>query len=499
MKDHQEAMLFALQEWRKSLDELVRHLREANKDAAGEAVFILLLQGLDQFGGPDSPVMEQFGPVLDVIKKRVHAADFEGALRQALSFQRQLDEIDLLMRKGMESMGKPAEPASISELESPVALQFKVTLKGSRPPVWRRVLIPAHLNLAGLHQVLQALFSWQQFHDHSFSIRGKTFGHRDALVDAAFDEQTGLGGLQPKESLEYTYDLTHHRIHRITLEKVVPIFSRQSLPVCLAGRGSAPPDDTRSWESSFDLSKRDSAYSSYEHFKQVKHPNWDASNFDLDTVNLALRKAFPPNSPLLASRRISQEEALEFLSTPAGKLSVLPDLQERIDEVARDLNSGLNLYAAIDPVELGEILGLDWGNRNLQGWTGSHLGHMLDLPEDQDELAELIPLLAEKISAARYEKLDCIAEEILVQGIKRKLTLTKKERCLLERLYSEQSAEDYHTFGLEEITLRATDGTELHFQILIGDSGDLEDQAGPYEHKRGEFLDKSEYIVIEEY
>ncbi len=34
--------------------------------------------------------------------------------------------------------------------------QIKVTLLGTRPPMWRRLLVPATLTLAQLHDVLQA-------------------------------------------------------------------------------------------------------------------------------------------------------------------------------------------------------------------------------------------------------------------------------------------------------------------------------------------------------
>lgn len=38
----------------------------------------------------------------------------------------------------------------------PEIYQIKVTLRGTRPPIWRRLLVPAELTLEQLHAALQA-------------------------------------------------------------------------------------------------------------------------------------------------------------------------------------------------------------------------------------------------------------------------------------------------------------------------------------------------------
>ena len=47
--------------------------------------------------------------------------------------------------------------------------QFKIKLRGtSKPPVWRRVLIPAHFTFSGLHAVIQEGFGWWNEHLYNF-------------------------------------------------------------------------------------------------------------------------------------------------------------------------------------------------------------------------------------------------------------------------------------------------------------------------------------------
>src|ERR1700719_4258336 len=41
-----------------------------------------------------------------------------------------------------------------------LVVQAKVTIQRIDPPIWRQVLVPLALNLAGLHEVIQAAFGW---------------------------------------------------------------------------------------------------------------------------------------------------------------------------------------------------------------------------------------------------------------------------------------------------------------------------------------------------
>jgi hypothetical protein len=42
--------------------------------------------------------------------------------------------------------------------------QLKVTLRNTRPPIWRRLLVPAGLTLEMLHDVLQVAMGWCDSH-----------------------------------------------------------------------------------------------------------------------------------------------------------------------------------------------------------------------------------------------------------------------------------------------------------------------------------------------
>src|SRR3981081_2766213 len=69
--------------------------------------------------------------------------------------------------------------------------QFKVTLIGITPPIWRRVQVTGDYTLAQLHRVLQVVMGWENYHLYMFRIGSKKYGPPDpdgidelGLVDA---------------------------------------------------------------------------------------------------------------------------------------------------------------------------------------------------------------------------------------------------------------------------------------------------------------------------
>jgi hypothetical protein len=125
--------------------------------------------------------------------------------------------------------------------------RLKVTLKHSRPSIWRRLLVPSDMTLDLLHDVVQTAMGWGDEHLHLFEIDGMTFSDpRHSDSDIAEEAQVRLDQAAPsaKTRFRYEYDFGDGWEHEIVVEAVQPPEPGQQLPVCLAGERAAPPEDS---------------------------------------------------------------------------------------------------------------------------------------------------------------------------------------------------------------------------------------------------------------
>lgn|GEM_PF-2017722 len=142
-----------------------------------------------------------------------------------------------------------------TELPIPAIYKLKVTLKGSKPPIWRRILIPSTTELPVLHSILQTVMGWDGGHLHQFVDGSYRYRDVDPSVDFDFEAfpETGttIAGLllKPKEHILYEYDFGDGWIHKIVLEDILPpqnpdgTPAEGTIPVCIGGRHCCPPED----------------------------------------------------------------------------------------------------------------------------------------------------------------------------------------------------------------------------------------------------------------
>ena len=59
---------------------------------------------------------------------------------------------------------------------TPVVYQIKVTLKGSKPLIWRRIQVTSVTTLAQLHPIVQCVMGWEGSHLYRFDSSGREYG-----------------------------------------------------------------------------------------------------------------------------------------------------------------------------------------------------------------------------------------------------------------------------------------------------------------------------------
>jgi len=193
--------------------------------------------------------------------------------------------------------------------------QLKVTLLGSRPPIWRQLLVPADLTLAQLHDVLQVAMGWQECHMHEFSAGGRHFGRPDP--------EDHLMGMPPVEDecrvrlssvlrqigakLIYTYDLGDSWEHSIVLRKCLPAAPTIAYAICTDGQLACPPEDCGGITGFYDLldALRDPNHKQHKELKDWVGGDYDPKAFSIEGVNRILTRLLPRRTktssrPLLA-------------------------------------------------------------------------------------------------------------------------------------------------------------------------------------------------------
>ena len=188
-------------------------------------------------------------------------------------------------------------PSHDGRLSRSNVLQVKVGLLGiSKPPVWRRLLVPADIHLDQFHDVIQAAMGWTDMHLHSFTAGREEFGPSDPTMDCEDESRVTLGRLLREivDRIRYTYDFGDNWEHEITLQAIVRTEPGKPHPARVAGKGACPPEDCGGPWGYADLRSALADPAHEQHGEQLEWlgltdaSEFDPSWFDVDEVNAAL-------------------------------------------------------------------------------------------------------------------------------------------------------------------------------------------------------------------
>ncbi len=282
------------------------------------------------------------------------------------------------------------------------AYQLKIQIKNSKPPIWRRVVIPAGLSFAQLSIILNTVMGWCGYHLYSFE-----FYHLGIHIEDKDDEFDDMGFgeyvtydaaetmidpyLDSEEWFSYVYDFGDWWDHRVTVEKILDDYDKNYAQV-IKFKGETPYEDCGGIYGYYDLLEtlEDPDDPEHETMKAWTEDHF-TMEYDVEEVNdelehglyLTNRKTKPVSQSELYRRY--QEEGKPFnriqgiweikepekRSLPAPRASILEDsfpegmtdeekkqliLKEIMDNISPELAKIIEAkHAHVD--SHGEILG----------------------------------------------------------------------------------------------------------------------------------------------
>jgi len=177
----------------------------------------------------------------------------------------------------------PAESRSHAELTT---YRLKITLRGSKPPIWRRILVPSSTMLPELHRIFQVAMGWTDSHLHAFRVGDIQYGTADREFGSGMRGERGVRLLDiapaPRSRFVYWYDFGDDWTHDVLVEEVTPVDQTVKLPTCVGGKRACPPEDVGGIYGYVDFlgAYQDARHGEHEQMREWAGPEFDPESFD---------------------------------------------------------------------------------------------------------------------------------------------------------------------------------------------------------------------------
>ena len=183
----------------------------------------------------------------------------------------------------------------MSAKNQPVSVyQLKVTLKKSKPPIWRRVQVESNIDLCRLHQIVQVAMGWTDSHLHQFNIYGELYGTPDPDFEVTNEKTIKLDQVvsEAGEKFVYEYDFGDSWEHVILVEKILRPEAGVHYPICLKGKRACPPEDCGGVWGYDDVLKaiQDPDHPEHEEMLEWLGGSVNPEEFDVNVVNERLKR-----------------------------------------------------------------------------------------------------------------------------------------------------------------------------------------------------------------
>lgn len=169
--------------------------------------------------------------------------------------------------------------------------QFKITLAGSNPPIWRRIQV-RNGSLDKLHEHIQTAMGWTNSHLHHFRVGEQMYGDQDLMeetfLELGYEDSTTtkIGDILPKDgkpfAFQYEYDFGDGWRHEVLFEGCVRAEAQGRYPKCLEGQRACPPEDVGGIRGYAEFLE---ALADRRHERHDEYRNWIGGRFDSEAFD----------------------------------------------------------------------------------------------------------------------------------------------------------------------------------------------------------------------
>ncbi len=193
-------------------------------------------------------------------------------------------------------MMSPTGPSAASDSFNEIAT-VRIELRDTDPVIWRQVEVPTSITLKVMHDIIQAVMGWFDYHFWEFRFGKQRYG---LPMDDDWGDEPCIAAakvrlrdvLKPRKTvIDYIYDFGDSWEHRLTVTKVRPGEPGVSYPRYIGGERNAPPEDCGGIPGFYELLEAlaDPAHPSHADLKEWAD-DYDPAMFDTLPIKYALSR-----------------------------------------------------------------------------------------------------------------------------------------------------------------------------------------------------------------
>jgi hypothetical protein len=180
-------------------------------------------------------------------------------------------------------------------------IRISITLLDVDPAIWRRIEVPASCTLESLHDVIQIVMGWADYHLHHFQFADVMYGAptpEDREMNDGRKVKLSAALVDGERVFQYLYDYGDGWCCVVVLEAVAPMIPGVTYPRLVEGARHGPPEDVGGpWGyGEFLEAIADSKHDRHKELLEWCGGDFDPQQFDIDEINRRLASLAPPKN-----------------------------------------------------------------------------------------------------------------------------------------------------------------------------------------------------------